>query len=317
MRNSGYIYHDQVSAREAGVDPVTFYARKYRHSPAEAWQERVEAGRVSLNGRTATARDRLRAGDRLAWHRPPWEEPDAPLEFTTLREDDHVLVLGKPSGLPVLPGGGFLENTLLARVRHRFGAGASPVHRLGRGTSGAILFSRTPGAARTLGLAMADRRIRKTYLALAAGTGMPDTFTVDAPIGPVPHPLLPGLHAASPGGRPSLSHVTVIRRNPQDGTALLQVVIPTGRPHQIRIHLAFAGFPLAGDPLYGPGGLPRDRAVDDEREALPGDCGYRLHSWKIRFPHPAGTGEVEAVCPPPPELALQRDDGARPKDKRT
>lgn len=304
MRNRGYTYEDRVDARAAGVDPVTFYTRKYRHSSMDAWRERVEAGLVRLNGRTATARDVLRAGDRLAWHRPPWDEPEVPLEFTTLREDAHVLGLGKPSGLPVLPGGGFLENTLLARVRQRYGAGASPVHRLGRGTSGAILFSRTPGAARVLGAAMSERRILKTYLALAAGTGMPDAFSVDAPIGPVPHPLLPGLHAASPDGRPSLSHVTVIRRHPEQNTTLLQVVIPTGRPHQIRIHLAFAGFPLAGDPLYGPGGLPRERAVDDEREALPGDCGYRLHAWKIRFPHPAGESDTEVVCPPPPELAV-------------
>lgn len=304
MRNRGYTYEDRVDAREAGVDPVTFYARKYRHSPAEAWRERVEAGLVRLNGRTVTARDRLRAGDRLAWHRPPWDEPDVPLEFTTLQEDAQVLVLGKPSGLPVLPGGGFLENTLLARARQRFGEGASPVHRLGRGTSGAILFSRTLEAARVLGTAMSERRILKTYLALAAGTGMPDAFTVDTPIGPVPHPLLPGLHAAHPDGRSSLSHVTVIRRHMEHNTTLLQVVIPTGRPHQIRIHLAFAGFPLAGDPLYGPGGLPRERAVDDEREALPGDCGYRLHAWKIRFPHPVGESDTEVVCPPPPELAV-------------
>lgn len=309
--NSGYSYPDLVQRKDEGVPVADFYARHYPHSTGAAWRGRIEAGQVLRNGRTASADDLLERGDRLEYRRPPWEEPEAPREFATLFEDPDVLVLAKPSGLPVLPGGLFLENTLLYLVRQRYGAGCSPLHRLGRGTSGANLFTRNARAARLLAAAMYHRRIRKVYLALASGTEMPDSFTVDAPIGPVPFRLPATVHAYSPGGRPSLSHVRVIRRFPDRDVALLEVTIPTGRPHQIRIHLSFAGFPLVGDPLYAPGGLPRADAESDELDARPGSCGYLLHSWKIGFPHPSTGEEVEVVSPPPPAL----DPGPAPAPK--
>ena len=306
MLNGGYAYPDRVSDRDAGRSVLAFYALRYPHSTGEEWREKIGRGEVALNGRTASPGDVLRRGDLLVYGRPPWEEPDAPREFGTLLEDDDVLVLDKPSGLPVLPGGFFLENTLLRLARRRFGAGCSPLHRLGRGTSGAILFTRNPRAARVLATAMFERRILKVYLALASGTAMPDAFTVDAPIGPVPHGLPATVNAYRPDGRPSESRVRVVRRFPDRDATLVEVTIPTGRPHQIRIHLAFAGAPLAGDPLYRAGGVPRGDGADDDRAATPGATGYLLHSWKIGFPHPAGGGETEVMCSPPPS-PLWRD----------
>jgi 23S rRNA pseudouridine1911/1915/1917 synthase len=327
MKNSGYVYTDRVPRADEGLSVAVFYARHYGHSDPAAWRRRIEAGQIRLNGRPAAADDILTRGDRLDYQRPPWEEPEAPADFGVLYEDETVLVLDKPSGLPVLPGGGFLENTLLHLAHKRFGPDCSPLHRLGRGTSGAILFTRDADTARSLVRAMEERRILKVYLALAAGDVQPDEFTVEAPIGPVPHPGeasaagAPGsargsdpaalgrvydsrtsVHAFFPHGRPSISHVRVIRRLPQDNASLLEVTIPTGRPHQIRIHLAYAGFPLVGDPLYQAGGLPRLTLDENGRPALPGDLGYHLHSWKIRFPHPGLARKIEVDSPPPPEL---------------
>jgi len=302
MKNSGYTYTDRVLAPDQGVTVAAFYSRHYPHSTEGTWRQRILAGQVRLNGRPAASDETLAGGDRLNYHRPPWDEPDAPLDFGTLFEDEDVVVLAKPSGLSVLPGGMFLENTLLRLARRRYGAACSPLHRLGRGTSGAILFTRGARAARPLAAAMRERRILKVYLALASGVAMPDAFTVEAPIGPVPHRLPATVHAYRPDGRPSTSHVRVVRRLPGKNVSLLEVTIPTGRPHQIRIHLSYAGFPLAGDPLYQPGGLPRPDAEDDEHAATPGRTGYLLHSWKIRFPHPRTGGSVEVVCPPPPGL---------------
>jgi 23S rRNA pseudouridine1911/1915/1917 synthase len=299
MKNNGYNYPDRILKPDEGVSVAAFYALHYTHSTEGTWRQRIQAGQVLLNGRPALPDELLTRGDRLIYKRLPWEEPEAPTDFGTLFEDDDVLVLAKPSGLPVLPGGMFLENTLLYLVRQRYGAGCSPLHRLGRGTSGAILFTRNVRAARLLASAMKERRILKVYLALASGTAMPDAFTVDAPIGPVPYRRPETVHAYCLGGRPSLSHFRVVRRLPEENTTLLEVTIPTGRPHQIRIHLSYAGFPLVGDPLYQAGGIPCADAIDDEWAATPGDSGYFLHSWKIRFPHPTRDEDVEVVCPPP------------------
>ena len=303
MKNQGYSYPDRVVPSDEGLTVAAFYSRRYPHSTEVEWRQRIEAGQVLLNGLPASPVDVLTRADALLYHRPPWEEPDAPTDFATLFEDDDVLVLAKPSGLPVLPGGFFLENTLLRLVRERHGPGASPLHRLGRGTSGAILFTRNRPAARSLATAMFERRIVKVYLALASGTGMPDAFTVAAPIGPVAHTLPATVNAYRADGRPSLSHVRVVRRLPEQNAAVLEVTIPTGRPHQIRIHLSYAGFPLVGDPLYGNGGIPRADGVGDELTTTPGATGYLLHSWKIRFPHPARREDVEVICPPPASLA--------------
>jgi 23S rRNA pseudouridine1911/1915/1917 synthase len=306
MNNSGYSYPDRILKSDEGVSVAAFYSRHYSHSTEGTWRQRIRAGQIFLNGRPALPDELLARDDRLVYRRLPWEEPEAPTDFGTLFEDGDVLVLAKPSGLPVLPGGFFLENTLLYLVRQRHGIECSPLHRLGRGTSGAILFTRNPRAARLLTVAMKDRRILKVYLALASGTAMPDTFTVDAPIGPVPYRRPATVHAYRPDGRPSISHVRAIRRLPEDNATLLEVTIPTGRPHQIRIHLSYAGFPLVGDPLYQVGGIPRADAIDDEWAALPGETGYLLHSWKIRFPHPARDEDVEVVCGPPSIPAWRR-----------
>lgn len=306
MKNSGYNYPDRILKSDEGVSVAAFYSLHYTHSTEGTWRQRIQAGQVLLNGRPASPDEILTRGDRLIYHRLPWEEPDAPKDFETLFEDDDVLVLAKPSGLPVLPGGFFLENTLLYLARKRYGPGCSPLHRLGRGTSGAILFTRNARAARLLTIAMKERRILKVYLALASGTAMPDTFTVDVPIGPVPYRRPATVHAYRPDGRPSISHVRVVRRLPDENATILEVTIPTGRPHQIRIHLSYAGFPLVGDPLYQIGGIPRIGGIDDEDAATPGETGYFLHSWKIRFPHPIRGEDVEVVCPPPPSPAWSR-----------
>jgi 23S rRNA pseudouridine1911/1915/1917 synthase len=300
--NQGFDYADRIGRADEGVLLPDFYARRYTHSSPAEWREHILTGRVARNGRPARPDDILKRGDILIYSRPPWEEPEAPLDFSVLHEDNDVAVLDKPSGLPVLPGGNFLEHTLLRLARRRFGPACSPLHRLGRGTSGAIVFTKNESAARVLTRAMAERRILKVYLALASGVSMPEAFTVDVPIGPVPDGKGGTVNAFSPQGRLALSRARVIRRYPESAASLLEVTIPTGRPHQIRIHMAYAGHPLVGDPLYGPGGIPRPRPADAGSSARPGDCGYLLHSWKIRFPHPDGSGEREVVAPPPPAL---------------
>lgn len=305
MRNAGYTYRDRIRADAAGRTVLTFYAERYRHSTAEEWRARIEGGLVTLDGRPAHAHEVLAAGQRLAYRRPPWDEPDVPTEFGVLHEDEDLVVFDKPAGLPVLPGAGCLERSLLHLARVRHGAGLSPVHRLGRGTSGAVAFARTPAAARSLTIALRERRVEKTYLArvdlqpAGGGATLPDRFTISEPIGEVGYPPLGVVFGATPDGKPAVTHGVVLRRGPVD--ALVSVRIETGRAHQIRIHLAWAGWPLVGEPLYGPGGRPRP-VPEGERVPLPGDIGFRLHAWRLGFLHPVTRQWLEVTAPPPPDL---------------
>ena len=294
--NQGWVHREQVGPEGAGRTLLAHLAARHPAAAPAVWRARIEVGEVALDGNPCASPEvLLRPGQRIAWTRPPWTEPEVPFATAVLFEDADLLAVAKPSGLPTLPGGGeFQEHTLLALVRRR-APEASPMHRLGRGTSGLVLFARRPEARGPLQAAFQDPRTRKVYRALCQGRPEADAFEVAAPIGPVPYPPTGTLHAASPGGRPSLSRVRVLER--RTDAALVEVEILTGRPHQIRIHLAFAGHPLVGDPLYGPGGVPLAGT-----QAVPGDLGYRLHAGLLELPHPR-TGElVSLACQAPPDL---------------
>lgn len=290
--NAGYAYREVITRSRAGRT-VLAHLLTFGHTGEAAWRERLAEGRVTLDGRPAGPEEVLAAGQTLTWTRPPWEEPEAPLATAVLFEDAHLVAVAKPSGLPTLPGGGFLEHTLLHLVRRRHPE-ASPLHRLGRGTSGVVLFARTESARQILARAWREHEMTKVYRALAQGHPEAETFAIEVPIGPVPHPRLGTLHAASPTGKPSLSTVRVLERR-AEGRSLLEVTIHTGRPHQIRIHLAAAGFPLVGDPLYASGGAVRE-------EALPGDLGYHLHALRLEGAHPLDGAPFSITCQAPPLL---------------
>jgi 23S rRNA pseudouridine1911/1915/1917 synthase len=298
--NRGHTYEEQIDQRGAGRAVLEHLSARFGIASPQAWRERIAAGQVRLDDGPATAEAVLAAGQWLRWDRPPWEEPPAPLDAAVLYQDDLLLAVAKPRGLPTMPGGGlYLEHTLLAVVRRR-APEASPMHRLGRDTSGVVLFARTTAAARAVQAAFRERRMGKTYRALCAGHPAEDAFSVRAPIGEVEHPLLGSIHAAAAGGRPATSHVRVLERRAGAGgepCALVEVAIETGRPHQIRIHLGHAGHPLAGDPLYGAGGVPLPGT-----RALPGDPGYLLHAQRLELDHPVSGARLVIECAPPPAL---------------
>ncbi|HEX9011611.1 MAG TPA: RluA family pseudouridine synthase [Holophagaceae bacterium] len=298
--NGGCLHRERIARADAGATVLAHLAARHPRAAELEWARRIAEGEVQVDGLPAAPGQRLEAGQELVWSRPPWVEPEAPLATAVLYEDEDLLALAKPSGLPTMPGGGeFQEHTLLALVRRRWPE-ASPMHRLGRGTSGVVLFARTAEAGRRVQADFREHRLRKVYRTLCTGQPDLDAFDIAAPIGKVPHPLLGTVHGANPGGRASFSRVRVLERR-EEG-ALVEVEIETGRPHQIRIHLAFAGHPLVGDPLYGPGGIPLPGTT-----ALPGDLGYRLHALRLELLHPRTGRPLAILCAPP--AVLRRGQG--------
>ena len=292
MLNRGYAYTSIISSKDHGRTLLSHLANLYPHSTSEAWQQNLNNGEVTVNGVTATGSESLTLGQTLVWSRPPWIEPEAPRHFEVLWDDPHLLAVNKPSGLPTLPGGGFMDNTLLRLVQRQY-PDANPVHRLGRATTGIVLFAKTPHAASKLCVDWNTPRIQKIYRALAQDVAQQDAYEILTPIGLVPHPLIGSVWAAKPGGKPSKSRAKVIART--ESATTFEVSLHSGRPHQIRIHLASIGHPLVGDPLYGFTGQPLENLP-----GLPGDGGYLLHAQFLKFPHPI-TGEpidLEAALPP-------------------
>lgn len=296
MLNRGYAYVTVISGQHQGQTVLSHLAGLYRHSTPQAWQERLNKGEVTLNGLTATGSESLAAGQTLIWNRPPWKEPDSPRQFEVLWEDAELLAVNKPSGLPTLPGGGFVENTLLRLVQQRTPQ-ANPVHRLGRATTGVVLFAKTTRAASKLCEDWNTPKTQKIYRALAQNVAQQEAYEIVTPIGLVPHARIGSVWAANPKGKPSKSSARVISRTMS--TTTFEVTLGSGRPHQIRIHLASIGHPLVGDPLYGPTGQPRENLP-----GLPGDGGYILHAHSLRFDHPTTGEQIYLEAPLPPELSV-------------
>jgi len=158
--NDGWTYRDRVPAALAGLSVTAFYARRHRHSDAAVWAQRLVAGEIARNGEILSGDAPLAAGDRLTWRRPPWLEPAVPSVWDAVHDDGDLLVIDKPSGLPVLPAGGWLEHTVLRLLerRHRQDPAGMPrpVHRLGRFTSGLLVCARRPATRAWLSAALRE-----------------------------------------------------------------------------------------------------------------------------------------------------------------
>ena len=265
-------------------------------------QKLISDGRlVDDAGRRLRANSEVRGGG-VTLEVPPPEipyhlEPDPTIKISVVYEDDDILIVDKQAGLVVHPAPGHwrgtLVNALLARGDHYGGiAGvARPgiVHRLDRDTSGLIIVARNDAAQAGVMAQLKARRVRKTYLALAQGSVSAAVGRIEASIGRDPKDRR--RMAVVPDGRPSITGYRVRERFA--AWTLLELDLVTGRTHQIRVHLAALGHPVAGDVVYGTG---TSRKGPDGLERM------FLHAWRLELVSPTSARLVRVEAPLPPAL---------------
>jgi len=307
-----------VDAESAGQRLDNFLFRHLKGVPKTHVYRIIRSGEVRINKGRAQADTRIEDGDlvrippvRISPRAEEGATPPAPArEFPVLLEDEAVLAIDKPAGVAVHGGSGVsfgvIEQLRTARPGAKF---LELVHRLDRETSGILLVAKKRSALVALQDQFRERETGKTYLALVEGDWPANKKVLDAPLAKY---LLPDGSGAGAGERrvrvvakdhpDAMRAVTLVRvlarlSLPGDATplSLLAVTIKTGRTHQIRVHLASAGHPIAGDDKYG----------ESDRQRALHKLGLKrmfLHAWRLQFNHPASGERIALQAGLPPEL---------------
>jgi 23S rRNA pseudouridine1911/1915/1917 synthase len=282
-------------------------ARMFGLSRASA-AELISSGQVLLGGRAAVKSERVPAGEWLdvtlpAAPRPVGPVPRAPVPgLAVVYEDDDIVVVDKPRGVAAHPTPGWTGPTvlegLLAAGHTIATSGAAErqgiVHRLDANTTGLMVLAKSEPAYSALKQAFREREVDKRYHALVQGHPDPLRGTIDAPIGR--HPAGDGRFAVVAGGRPSVTHYDTLEAF--RGASLAEIILETGRTHQIRVHMAALRHPCAGDRLYG---------ADPVFAEHLGLTRQWLHAVELGFAHPADGRRVGFTSDYPDDLAHALD----------
>ena len=287
--------HLTVAPEEETLRLDVLLSRRVEGLTRSAAQRLLEEGKVSLQGRPLKKNHRLRAGEELELCLPdpvPTDARPQDIPLDIVYEDADVAVVNKPRGMVVHPAPGNPDGTLVNALLAHCGQSLSGVggairpgivHRIDKDTSGLLIIAKNDRAHLALSAQLKDHTLSRVYDAVAIGSLKEDRGTVDAPIG---RSLRDRKRmAVVPDGRRAVTHYQVLARYP--GYTHLRCQLETGRTHQIRVHMAYLGHPLAGDPVYGPKNDP---------ERLGGQC---LHARELTFVHPTTGQTVHLTCPLP------------------
>lgn len=258
-------------------------------------------GSVLLNGELAFFYQELKEGDTVTMHladeSPSEKILPVNLPISIVYEDEDILVLNKPSDMPVHPSMGNYENTLANGVAWYFASQNIPfvfrcINRLDRDTTGLLILAKNMLSGALLSAQMKNREIRRTYLTIVEGN-LPASGTIHAPIGRVSDSVILR-HVDEEHGETAITHFQKLAhidsdRFPEGGLSLAKVNLETGRTHQIRVHMTHIGHPLPGDTLYNPSTTLMERQA--------------LHSYRLEFQHPVTKEPLCFTAPLPEDMA--------------
>lgn len=263
---------------------------EYSRSRIQGW---IKEGELTVNGEVIRPRDKLNGGEKIVVDATVALIEDhyaEPIPLNVVYEDEHILVINKPSGLVVHPGAGNADGTLLNALLHHAPEVAQVpragiVHRLDRETTGLMVVAKTIQAQTDLVVQLQDRSMGREYEAVVQGV-MIGGGKVDAPMGR--HSKNRQKMTVVGVGKEAVTHYRVLRKFRSH--THIRLKLETGRTHQIRVHMAHIGFPLIGDPMYGGRfRLPKNTS-EKMQEVLKAFRRQALHAKKLELWHPA-TGE--------------------------
>jgi len=263
-------------------------------------QKLVKEGKISVNGKNVSSSYSVRLGDSIEVddeldYEIHVEAENIPLDI--VYEDDDLLVINKQSGMVVHPAPGHYTGTLVNALLYRYnlhsGENHRPgiVHRLDKDTSGLMLVAKNEWTHEKLSDMISKKEVERKYLAIVSGIIKHDTGEIDAPIGRDVNNRQK-MAVTDVNGKEAVTHFKVLERF-QNHT-LIECKLETGRTHQIRVHMAYIGYPVLNDPLYGKGKCT--------------DFGQMLHSYSIRFQHPRTGKELFFTVEAPKEFQEQLED---------
>jgi len=268
----------------------------------------IEEGQVTLGGKPANKKDKVKAGDEVTVSLPEPEPDEAipqdiPLDI--VYEDEDILVVNKPCGMVVHPAAGNPDGTLVNAILYHCGDSLSGiggvirpgiVHRIDKDTSGLLVVAKNDAAHLALSEQLKVHRVRRVYHAIAIGNLREETGTVDAPIGrhPTDRKKMAVLRGADAHSRDAVTHYRVLERFA--GMCHVECKLETGRTHQIRVHMASLGHPLLGDPVYGGA---NHRFCESHPALIHGQC---LHAAELSLIHPTSGEEMHFEAPLPEDM---------------
>lgn len=295
-----------VAAEFAGMRLDLFIQTRIPRLSRTRAQRIVKACAYGGDGKKRRASDLVRSGETVYLVRPPFEEPSATRDLPIVYQDEAMVAINKPPGLPVHPSASYHRNTVSFILQETYGRERAPriAHRLDRETSGLLLCATTLEHERLLKNAFENRRMQKTYLAIVRGELAQDEGTINLAMARAKE----GLHILMeirPNGLAAVTEYRVRARIP--GYTMLELFPHTGRQHQLRVHLSAIGHPIVGDKLYGPEREAPflesiETGLTPELIARLGHERHALHAHKLVFEHPVHRRTMELVAELTPDL---------------
>jgi 23S rRNA pseudouridine1911/1915/1917 synthase len=293
----------KVPGKFAGIRIADYLARRFTYLSKADWQQLVQQEQVDCNEVICDESVVVAKGDTVRCDLPEFESPFVNFDYTIVYQDEWLLGVSKPPGLRVHSLGKFVNANLIHHLRH-IRQPAWPevdlVNRLDADTSGLLLLARDKSVLGHLLRQFATGSVEKRYLAVVHGRPCPASGTIDLPIGRVEGALVPRYRVEPKTGKRAVSHFRTIRTLGKRFT-LLELSPETGRTHQLRVHLAAIGHAIAGDALY----TMRDEEYLAWRRnptSLDNMQRQALHSWQLRFFHPARQASLTIAAPLAPDM---------------